>query len=219
MATDVDRICTPARVAAKRLIDVVVAGLLLGLLGPVMVVIALTILIRDGRPALFRQQRPGIYGRPFYCLKFRTMRDPRPGQNRWTTDADRVTGLGRLLRRTSLDELPELINILRGEMSLVGPRPLLMEYLAHYSAEHQHRHDMRPGLTGLAQTSGRRALTLSQRLDLDVQYVRQWTIAGDVKILIRTLVEPFRRGDLEGQRVSDVDDLGFHELTPAGDSK
>jgi sugar transferase EpsL len=198
--------------AVKRLIDVVVAGVMLIVLGILMTIIALVILIRDGRPVLFRQQRPGLHGKPFYCLKFRTMRDPRPGQNRWATDADRVTGLGRLLRRTSLDELPELINVLRGEMSLVGPRPLLMEYLDLYSPEHQRRHDMRPGLTGLAQTSGRRALTLSQRLDLDVQYVRHWTIVGDWKILVRTLAEPFRPGDIEGQQLADVDDLGFHKL-------
>jgi lipopolysaccharide/colanic/teichoic acid biosynthesis glycosyltransferase len=212
MAVDVASRSPIARAAVKRMIDLVIAAVMLIVLGPIMAAIALAILISDGRPVLFRQQRPGLHGTPFCCLKFRTMRDPQPGQNRWTTDADRVTGLGRLLRRTSLDELPELLNVLRGEMSLVGPRPLLMEYLGLYSPEHQRRHDMRPGLTGLAQTRGRRALTLSQRLDLDVQYVRHWTVAGDFRILLRTLVEPFRPGDIEGQQLADVDDLGFHKL-------
>ena len=216
MSSDVPRVASAFRETLKRILDVVVAGLMLVILSPIMILIAVMIFIQDGRPILFRQQRPGKCGRPFYCLKFRTMRDPRPGQNRWTTDADRVTGLGRVLRRTSLDELPELLNVLRGEMSLVGPRPLLMEYLNLYSTEHQRRHDVRPGLTGLAQISGRRALTLSQRLDLDVDYVRNWTMLGDLGILVRTLAEPFKPGDIEGQELADVDDLGFHQLVNSG---
>jgi sugar transferase EpsL len=196
----------------KRSLDLVLATLLIILLAPVMAAIALAILLTDGRPVLFRQERPGRHGVPFTCRKFRTMRAPRPGENPWTTDAQRVSRLGRFLRRTSLDELPELFQVLSGRMSLVGPRPLLMEYLPQYSEKHRRRHDVRPGITGLAQVSGRRALTLGQRLDLDVRYVEKHTIGMDVAILFRTLLEPFRAGDVEGQTVADVDDLGFHKV-------
>lgn len=196
--------------AAKRLIDVVLGTVLLLLLGPVMLIVALAILLVDGRPLLFSQVRPGFRDEPFVCRKFRTMRAPRPGENRWTTDEVRVSALGRALRRTSLDELPELVHVVTGRMSLVGPRPLLMEYLPQYNAHHRRRHEMRPGITGLAQVSGRRGLTLSQRLDLDIEYIDGWTLWGDVRILVRTLAEPFRPGDIPGQTVADVDDLLFH---------
>lgn len=199
-------------VRVKRLLDVVLASLLLLVLGPLMGVIALAILVTSGRPVLFQQLRPGRYGVPFALTKFRTMREPLPGEEIWTTDEVRSTRIGRFLRRTSLDELPELVHVLTGRMSLVGPRPLLMEYLPRYTSHHARRHEVRPGITGLAQTSGRRSLTLGQRLDLDVRYVDSWSLWLDARILVRTLVEPFRRGEIRGQSLHEVDDVQL--LTP-----
>ncbi|MEV0427398.1 sugar transferase [Micromonospora sp. NPDC050495] len=194
---------------AKRVIDVVGAALLLVLFSPVIAVIALAILVTSGGPVLFRQVRPGLHGEPFTLHKFRTMRDPRPDEEAWTTDEVRTTRLGRFLRRTSLDELPELTLVLTGRMSLVGPRPLVMEYLPRYSAHHARRHDVRPGITGLTQVSGRRSLTFGQRLDLDVAYLDNWSLWLDLKILLRTVAEPFRRGEIVGQTPAEVDDIGL----------
>jgi lipopolysaccharide/colanic/teichoic acid biosynthesis glycosyltransferase len=167
--------------AAKRGIDVAgaVLGLAVGLVP--MAAIAAAVAATMGRPVLFRQRRPGLDGRPFTLYKFRTMRSG-PGD-----DADRLTPLGRLLRTTSLDELPELWNVLRGDMSLVGPRPLLPEYLDRYSPRQARRHEVRPGLTGLAQVSGRNAVAWDDRLELDVRYVETWSIGGDLRILARTV--------------------------------
>lgn len=201
----------------KRLTDLVLGSVLLILAGPLMLAIAVFIRLFDGPPVFFTQMRPGLHGEPFRCRKFRTMRPPAPGQDMWTTDAERMTKLGRFLRRTSLDELPELGHVLSGRMSLVGPRPLLMEYLPLYNEVHRRRHDVRPGITGLAQINGRRSLTLSQRLDLDVQYVRTRSLRMDLGILVRTLLEPFRSGDVAGQTLDDIDDLGFHSARKADD--
>jgi sugar transferase EpsL len=200
----------------KRAFDIAVSALLLMLLAPPMAVIAIAILLLDGRPVLFSQRRPGLHGKPFMCRKFRTMRHTRPGEVTWTTDEIRTTALGRLLRRTSMDELPQLWLVLTGRMSLVGPRPLLMEYLPKYSARHSRRHDVRPGITGLAQVNGRRALTLGERLDLDVAYVETRSFTLDLAILVRTLAQPFQPGDVAGQTIDDVDDVGFlREFTGA----
>ncbi|MCI4065259.1 sugar transferase [Micromonospora sp. R77] len=193
----------------KRIMDVLIASLLLVVLSPVMAVIALAILATAGRPILFRQVRPGRHGRPFTMCKFRTMRAPRPGEQPWTTDEVRSTTLGRLLRRTSLDELPELALVVTGRMSLVGPRPLVMEYLPRYSPRHARRHEMRPGVTGLAMVNGRRTLTFGQRLDLDIDYIDNWSLWLDVKILVRTLAMPFHRGEIVGQTLAEVDDVGL----------
>lgn len=138
-------------------------------------------LLPGGRPLLFLQRRPGLHGRPFTILKFRTMR-PGPG-----TDAERVTRVGRILRATSLDELPELINVLRGEMALVGPRPLLMEYLAEYTPAERHRHDVRPGITGWAQIHGRNAIDRAEKICYDLEYVARRSTAFDFRILFLTL--------------------------------
>lgn len=189
--------------------DIVGAASLLVLFSPIIAVIAVAILVTDGRPVLFRQVRPGRHGEPFTLVKFRTMRDPHPGEEPWTTDDVRTTRLGRFLRRTSLDELPELALVLTGRMSLVGPRPLVMEYLPRYSAHHARRHEVRPGITGLTQVSGRRSLTFGQRLDLDVEYIDTWSLRLDLAILLRTLAEPFRRGEIRGQTLAEVDDVGL----------
>ncbi|MEH1124643.1 sugar transferase [Micromonospora sp. CPCC 206061] len=193
--------------------DIVVASAALVVLSPLIVAIALALLATSGRPILFRHRRPGLAGAPFTLCKFRTMRPPAPGEETWTTDEKRLTRLGQFLRRTSLDELPELVHVVSGRMSLVGPRPLLMEYLPRYRREHARRHEVKPGITGLAQVSGRRSLTLGQRLDLDVRYVDTWSLALDLKILIRTVAEPFKCGDIRGQTIAEVDDVNLFTPT------
>jgi lipopolysaccharide/colanic/teichoic acid biosynthesis glycosyltransferase len=165
----------------KRAFDVVVSAFALLLAAIPMGLLALAIRLTMGSPVLFRQVRPGLGGRSFTILKFRTMRD---GDE---PDAERITRLGRFMRETSLDELPELLNVLRGDMSLVGPRPLLVAYLDRYSPEQARRHEVRPGLTGLAQVSGRNATTWEQRFALDVEYVDTRSMALDLRIIGRTV--------------------------------
>ena len=171
---------------------------------------ALVSLVTLGRPILFRQERPGLLGCPFTILKFRTMRLARPGEVWFRTDADRLTSWGRFLRKSSVDELPELWNVLKGEMSLVGPRPLLSEYMVKYTQEEKRRHEMPPGITGWAQVNGRQAIRFSERLRLDVWYVDNWSLSLDVKILAMTAHRLVGgAGVLPGQDVSEVDDLGL----------
>lgn len=171
---------------AKRTVDVIGAFLLLLITLPIMLATLLAIRTAMGKPVLFRQQRPGLGGEPFTLLKFRTMSEPDVGEAAGSDD-ERLTRLGRLLRRWSLDELPELINVLRGDMSLVGPRPLLMEYLPLYTPEQARRHEARPGLTGLAQVEGRNALSWEERFALDVWYVDHRSLRLDLGILARTV--------------------------------
>ena len=171
----------------KRTVDVVVSAVLLVVAALPMAVVAVAVRVSLGSPVLFRQERPGRDEVPFTLCKFRTMRDPRPGEDAVATDAERLTGLGRWLRRTSLDELPTLWNVLRGDLSLVGPRPLLMAYLPRYSPEQRRRHEVKPGMTGLAQVQGRYGLSWEQQFDLDVWYVDHRSLALDLKILGRTL--------------------------------
>lgn len=172
---------------AKRITDVTLAGLVLLLLCPVVAVLALLVRLCLGRPILFRQQRPGLGGKPFTILKFRTMTDARDKSGNLVPDAERLTRLGRFLRTTSLDELPELWNVLRGDMSLVGPRPLLMQYLDRYTPEQARRHEVRPGLTGWAQVHGRNAISWPSKFDLDVWYVDHRSFWLDLKILFLTI--------------------------------
>ena len=166
---------------AKRAFDVTVAATVLVVASPVMAATAVAIRLAMGRPVLFRQERPGLGAQPFTILKFRTMRE---GAG---SDAQRLTRLGRVVRSTSLDELPQLVNVLRGEMSLVGPRPLLPHYLPLYSARQARRHDVLPGITGLAQINGRNELPWAERLELDVQYVERCSLRFDLEILRITL--------------------------------
>ena len=191
--------------SAKRGIDVVGAIGGLVLLSPVLAWAALAIAIAQGRPIFFRQERPGLHGEPFSLVKFRTMRSPRPGEVWYDSDAQRVSRIGGILRSTSIDELPELWNILRGEMSLVGPRPLLVEYLDHYTADERRRHDMRPGLTGWAAVNGRHTARFEDRLQLDVWYVEHWSLALDVRILARTIAQVLRRESVTA--IQDIADL------------
>ena len=177
----------------KRLIDLVAALVLLVVLSPVMLALAVGVRLDVGSPLLFRQVRPGLHGRPFTLYKFRTMRGAATGEAGVHTDAERLTGFGRWLRATSLDELPELWNVLRGDMSLVGPRPLLMRYLPLYTSEQMRRHDVRPGVTGWAQVNGRNALSWEDKFALDVWYVDHRSLLLDLKILARTVAAVFRR--------------------------
>jgi lipopolysaccharide/colanic/teichoic acid biosynthesis glycosyltransferase len=170
----------------KRLLDLGLVIPSLALLAPLLACVALLIRLRLGAPVLFRQQRPGLYGQPFTILKFRTMANAYDGDGHLLPDADRLTRLGRFLRRTSLDELPELINILKGEMSLVGPRPLLMRYLNRYDRAQMRRHEVRPGLTGWAQINGRNAVGWQRRLSLDVWYSEHHSLLLDIRILVMT---------------------------------
>jgi lipopolysaccharide/colanic/teichoic acid biosynthesis glycosyltransferase len=161
--------------------------LMVVLLAPIMAAVAMLVLFRLGRPVLFRQLRPGRSGRPFELLKARTMRDARDAAGRPLPDAERLTGFGKFLRRTSLDELPELWNVLRGDMSLVGPRPLLVEYLPLYSAQQRRRHEVLPGITGWAQVNGRNATEWEERFRLDTWYVDHVSFALDLKIVALTV--------------------------------
>jgi lipopolysaccharide/colanic/teichoic acid biosynthesis glycosyltransferase len=172
----------------KPLLDRGGAALLLVLLSPLLLLTACAVYLALGRPVLYRQLRPGFRERPFTPLKFRTMLDATDAAGQPLPDEKRLTSFGRFLRRTSLDELPQLVNILRGELSFVGPRPLLSEYLPLYSAEQRRRHEVRPGLTGLAQVAGRNALDWTERLRLDVEYVDTMGAALDMRILAKTLV-------------------------------
>jgi lipopolysaccharide/colanic/teichoic acid biosynthesis glycosyltransferase len=151
-----------------------------------------------GSPVLFRQSRPGRHGVPFTLLKYRTMTDARDPDGTIRPDAERLTAFGRFLRSTSLDELPELWNVVRGEMSLVGPRPLLMQYLTRYTAEQARRHEVRPGITGWSQVNGRNAVSWSDRFEMDVWYVDHHSLALDLGILLRTLSRVFRRDGISG---------------------
>ena len=184
---------TMLRWPAKRAIDVLVAAGGLIVLAPVLLLIALAVRGSLGSPVLFRQVRAGRHGRPFELLKFRSMTEARDAAGALLPDGQRLTRLGNWLRSTSLDELPELINVLRGDMSLVGPRPLLPDYLPHYSAEQARRHAMRPGLTGWAAVQGRNALSWERRLALDVWYVDHWWLGLDLKILLMTAVKVLKR--------------------------
>lgn len=171
----------------KRPLDFCSAALLLILLSPLMAVVAALVRIQLGAPVIFHQQRPGRNERIFNLCKFRTMTDARDKNGDLLPDAKRLTKLGSTLRRTSLDELPELVNILKGDMSFVGPRPLLVRYLPWYTEREKRRHEVRPGLTGLAQVSGRNFIGWDKRLDLDVRYADRITFLGDLRILIKTI--------------------------------
>ena len=180
----------------KRLFDLTAA--LLGLAALALPLLALIALVRIklGRPVFFRQTRPGLHGRPFQMVKFRTMTDARGPDGALLPDADRLTPFGRFLRGSSLDELPELWNVLRGDMSLVGPRPLLMEYLPLYTPEQARRHAVRPGITGWAQVNGRNALSWEEKFALDVWYVDHQSLWLDIRILWMTAVKVLRRQDI-----------------------
>ena len=177
----------------KRAFDFLVSLAALLLLWPVLLVLAVLVRVKLGPPALFRQQRPGLHGRPFTMLKFRTMTDARDTEGNLLPDGERLSSFGRSLRSTSLDELPELINVVAGDMSLVGPRPLLMRYLDRYTPEQMRRHEVRPGITGWAQVNGRNAINWDQKFALDVWYVDHQSLRLDLRIFWLTVRNVLRR--------------------------
>ena len=191
----------------KRLIDVSIALMGLFLLSPVMGFISLLIFVSMGSPILFRQDRPGWNCEPFVLLKFRTMNEVHDEKGRLLDDDRRLTHLGRFLRRWSLDELPQLINVIKGELSLVGPRPLLMEYLDRYSPEQLRRHEVKPGITGWTQVKGRNALTWEEKFALDIWYVDNWSLLLDAKILLLTLIAV-----LKGEGIGHQDQVTMPEF-------
>lgn len=183
----------------KRLFDLLAAALGLLLLAPLLLALAWLVRRRIGAPVLFRQLRPGLHGRPFALLKFRSMREALDERGRPLPDAERLTPFGRILRATSLDELPELWNVLRGDMSLVGPRPLLIEYLPLYTPEQARRHAVRPGITGWAQVNGRNALSWEEKFRLDVWYVDHRSLRLDLHILLLTLKRVLAREGINAE--------------------
>jgi sugar transferase EpsL len=185
----------------KRIFDLVISIILLFFLSPVLFLMVLLVRFILGSPVLFRQTRPGLRGKPFTIYKFRTMTVEKDAEGNLLPDAKRLTKFGKLLRATSLDELPELFNVLKGEMSLVGPRPLLMEYLPLYSLKQARRHEMKPGITGWAQINGRNTLDWDKRFQMDLWYIDHWSLGLDCRILFRTLLKVLRREGInaEGQ--------------------
>jgi len=181
------------RCYGKRLLDLVLASFGVFLLSPILIILVVLVRFKLGHPIFFRQQRPGLHGKPFTMFKFRTMTNARDTQGNLLPDAERMTLFGSFLRSTSLDELPELINVLKGEMSLVGPRPLLMQYLARYTPEQMRRHQVKPGITGWAQISGRNAISWEEKFALDVWYVDNFSLVLDVKIIILTILKTLQR--------------------------
>jgi lipopolysaccharide/colanic/teichoic acid biosynthesis glycosyltransferase len=195
---------SPLHSPAKRAIDVLGATAGLAIMSPILLLVALAVRWSLGPPLLFRQVRAGLHGHPFELLKFRTMTDERDSSGELRPDAERLTRFGLWLRSTSLDEFPQFINILCGDMSLVGPRPLLLDYLPHYSAEQARRHEVRPGVTSWANVHGRNAMSWERRLALDVWYVDHWSLALDLRILARTVAQVVRRTN-----VSTTEDLAL----------
>ncbi|MBR5236026.1 MAG: sugar transferase [Clostridia bacterium] len=180
----------------KRLFDIVCALAALLVFGWLYIIVAILVRIKLGSPVLFQQERPGKDEKIFKLYKFRTMTDARDEEGNLLPDEVRLTRFGRLLRKTSLDELPEAFNILKGDMSVVGPRPLLVEYLPYYTEEERHRHDVRPGLTGLAQINGRNAITWEEKFAWDLNYIKRITFWGDVKIIFQTVIKTVMRKDI-----------------------
>ena len=177
----------------KRFLDFTLSLLALILLSPVMLIIAILVRIKLGTPVIFKQQRPGKNEKIFTLYKFRTMTDKKDENGNLLPDSERLTKFGKLLRSTSLDELPELVNIIKGDMAIVGPRPLLVEYLPYYTEDEKHRHDVRPGLTGFAQINGRNSISWEEKFNDDLKYIKKITFIGDIKIILITIIKVFKR--------------------------
>ncbi|MFZ5753336.1 MAG: sugar transferase [Bacillota bacterium] len=189
----------------KRLFDLIVALILLVILSPLIILISLFVYLKMGQPVILSQQRPGLHGQPFNFYKFRTMTDERDEQGSLLPDEQRITPFGKKLRELSLDELPQLVNVIKGDMSLVGPRPLLMEYLPLYSPEQARRHLVKPGITGWAQINGRNAISWKQKFELDVWYVDNHSFWLDLKILWCTLLKVVKREGISQQGSATVE--------------
>lgn len=177
----------------KRILDIILSLLALIIFSPLLIITAILVRFKLGSPILFRQARPGKHEKIFHILKFRTMTDEKDKDGNLLPDEIRLTKFGQFLRSTSIDELPELLNILKGDMAVVGPRPLLVQYLDRYNDEQRHRHDVKPGLTGLAQVNGRNGITWEEKFNYDLQYVKNVTFLGDCKIILQTVQKVFQR--------------------------
>lgn len=180
----------------KRILDFLLSLIALIVLSPILIIIAILVRVKLGSPVIFKQQRPGKNEKIFTLYKFRSMTDKRDENGNLLPDSERLTKFGKALRSTSLDELPELFNILKGNMSIVGPRPLAIQYLPYYTEKERHRHDVRPGLTGLAQINGRNCLDWEKRFEFDTEYVRNITFMGDLKIIFKTILKVFKHEDI-----------------------
>ncbi|MCI8372579.1 MAG: sugar transferase [Lachnospiraceae bacterium] len=189
----------------KRILDFILSFLAVVILSPVMVIVALLVRLKLGSPVLFKQARPGKDEKIFHMYKFRSMTDDRDENGQLLPDEVRLTSFGKLLRSTSLDELPELFNILKGDMSIVGPRPLLVQYLPLYNEEQKHRHDVRPGITGYAQANGRNALTWEERFEMDVYYTRHLSLRMDLGILCRTVKVVLKREGISSETAATME--------------
>ena len=191
----------------KRILDIILSLIAIIITLPIFLIVGILILIFIGQPAIFRQKRPGKNEKIFTMYKFRTMTNKKDEDGNLLPDELRLTKLGKFLRKTSLDEIPEFINILKGDMSLVGPRPLLVEYLPYYTEEEHHRHDVRPGLTGLAQVNGRNNLDWDKRLKKDIEYVNNITFINDTKIILKTIKKVFEREDIKIKKTGNIVDF------------
>lgn len=185
------------KIIIKRIMDICGAGLGLVLLSPVLLVVAAMVWATMGRPIIFTQTRPGLKQKPFQIMKFRSMKNALDVNGKPLSDAQRLTKFGNIMRSFSLDELPQLVNILKGEMSIVGPRPLLYDFFPYYSPQEMRRHEVKPGITGLAQVNGRNNLNWDARLQMDVEYVDNWSIALDIKIILKTILVVLKRSDVK----------------------
>jgi len=183
----------------KRFFDIFFSLFFIVILSPILLIVCLLVRIKLGSPIFFRQKRPGLHGKVFTMFKFRSMIDKKDAEGNLLPDTDRLTRLGKFLRSTSIDELPELYNILKGDMSFVGPRPLLVKYLERYSPEQARRHEVKPGLTGWAQVNGRNAISWEEKFKLDVWYVDNWNLLLDTKILWMTIIKVFRREGISAE--------------------
>lgn len=200
----------------KRPMDFLLSLIAILVLSPVLLLVAILVRIKLGSPVLFKQKRPGLNGKIFMMYKFRTMTDERDENEELLPDSFRLTKFGRLLRSTSLDELPELLNILKGDMSIIGPRPLLVQYLPHYNEHQKRRHDVRPGLSGLAQINGRNAISWEDKFNLDVKYVDNVSFINDWKIILATIKKVFVREGINSETAATME---YFEGSKVGDNK
>lgn len=196
----------------KRPLDCLLSSFSLIILSPIMLITAILVRTKLGSPILFSQERPGLHEKLFKIYKFRTMTDKRDANGNLLPDAERLTKFGKILRSTSLDELPELFNVAKGDMAIVGPRPLLTQYLPYYRPEERERHAIRPGLTGYAQIHGRNFVMWDERCALDVQYAKKITFIGDVKIILQTVIKVLKRSDIAEKRIPPLDQVRREEL-------
>ncbi len=203
----------------KRFLDIIISLISLIILSPIMLIVAILVRIKLGSPIIFKQERPGKNEKIFKLYKFRSMSDKKDKNGKLLPDSERLTKFGKILRSTSLDELPELVNILKGDMSLIGPRPLAVSYLPYYNEKEKHRHDVRPGLTGLAQINGRNALNWEKRFEYDLEYVNNITFINDLKILFKTFFKVLKRENVVTRGTGKTIDFDEYRRNNLNESK